>query len=165
MTVITMYSAAQFYMQLDSSQIWGEVARSRRLKGGDSGAPTAAALDLPPPLLPRRRRRRPASEARPADGGRRAFLLSSRGDPLAEMHRRPWAYSMEAELARSGGGPMGSRRRCGGWRRRIWGFPPQIGSPSGGRARAPSGGPKRWWALALSILLHRSDWGRPKALA
>ena len=55
MTVITMYSAAQFYMQLDSSQIWGEVARSRRLKGGDSGAPTAAALDLPPPLLPRHR--------------------------------------------------------------------------------------------------------------
>ena len=130
----------------------GRLGRPNRRRPRPPSSPSS-----PPPL-------KEAGE-RSLPGGRRAFLLSSRGDPLAEMHRRPWAYSMEAELARSGGGPMGSRRRCGGWRRRIWGFPPQIGSPSGGRARAPSGGPKRWWALALAILLHRSDWGRPKALA
>ncbi|KAI5015999.1 hypothetical protein ZWY2020_005626 [Hordeum vulgare] len=44
------------------------------------------------------------------------------------MRRPPWAYGMEAELARSGGGPMGSWQRCGGCRR-IWGSQPQICSP------------------------------------
>ncbi|KAI4964848.1 hypothetical protein ZWY2020_059461 [Hordeum vulgare] len=51
---------------------------------------------------------------RSSPGGRRAFLPSSRRDPLAEMRQRSWAYGMEAAALAAARWDLAALRGCGG---------------------------------------------------
>lgn len=106
---------------------------------------TAAALDPPFPLLPRRYRRRPASKARPADGGRRALLLPSRGGlwprrggiPGRPAWRRRWNAGAAAP-----GIPVAA-------------VPPRLRGQRGGRP---------WWLAAANLGSPALIWSPPAAV-